>query len=346
MKILYAIQGTGNGHLSRAMEIVPLLKRKVETDVLVSGNQSSLPFSFNVDHRMNGLSFISGKNGGVDLLGTWSNLDTRRLHKEINELPISRYDLVITDFEPISAWAAKLNNVPCIELSHQAAVLNKRSPRPVNADLLGRMILSKYCPAPHRYGFHFDRYDDNIFTPVIRKAVRECTVTDEGHYTVYLPSYSDEYLHTMLERFDHINWHVFTKQSMQSCKVDNITYFPIDSENFLKSMAASSGVLCGAGFETPAEALFMRKKLMVIPMKNQFEQQCNAEALQRMGVRVIPVLKDQYLDEVSDWTRSKEYVYVEYADQTEFILDEILNTHLYGQPQSQSLKLSLSELQY
>lgn len=346
MKILYAIQGTGNGHLSRAMEIVPLLKKKVETDVLVSGNQSSLPFHFNVDHRMNGLSFISGKNGGVDLIGTWSNLDSKRLQKEINELPVHQYDLVITDFEPISAWAAKLNNVPCVELSHQAAVLNKRSPRPLNADLLGRMILSKYCPAPHRYGFHFDRYDQNIFTPVIRKAVRECKVTDEGHYTVYLPSYSDDHIHSMLERFSDINWQVFTKQIKQSCKVDNIVYHPIDPQSFLESMASSHGVLCGAGFETPAEALFLRKKLMVIPMKNQFEQQCNAEALKRMGVRVIPVLKDQYLDEITEWIRSKEYVYVEYEDQTEIILDTILNTHLYGQSQEHSINLGFPELQY
>ena len=39
MKILYAIQGTGNGHLSRSMDIVPLLKKMGEVDVLVSGTQ-------------------------------------------------------------------------------------------------------------------------------------------------------------------------------------------------------------------------------------------------------------------------------------------------------------------
>ena len=33
MKILYAIQGTGNGHLTRAKEIIPILKEK-EDDVI------------------------------------------------------------------------------------------------------------------------------------------------------------------------------------------------------------------------------------------------------------------------------------------------------------------------
>ena len=40
MKILYGIQGTGNGHLSRAEEIVPILKKMAHVDVLISGNQS------------------------------------------------------------------------------------------------------------------------------------------------------------------------------------------------------------------------------------------------------------------------------------------------------------------
>ena len=39
MKILYAIQGTGNGHLSRARDIIPILQKKGDVDILVSGTQ-------------------------------------------------------------------------------------------------------------------------------------------------------------------------------------------------------------------------------------------------------------------------------------------------------------------
>ena len=34
MKILYAIQGTGNGHVSRAREIIPVLMKKGQVDIL------------------------------------------------------------------------------------------------------------------------------------------------------------------------------------------------------------------------------------------------------------------------------------------------------------------------
>jgi predicted glycosyltransferase len=40
MKVLYAIQGTGNGHLSRAEDIVPQLRKRCQVDILVSGTQS------------------------------------------------------------------------------------------------------------------------------------------------------------------------------------------------------------------------------------------------------------------------------------------------------------------
>ena len=61
MKILYAVQGTGNGHITRAMEIIPYLEKKGELDILVSGIQSDIELPFKVKYKFNGLSFIFGK---------------------------------------------------------------------------------------------------------------------------------------------------------------------------------------------------------------------------------------------------------------------------------------------
>ncbi|MFM7329964.1 MAG: glycosyl transferase, partial [Bacteroidota bacterium] len=38
MRILYAIQGTGNGHLARAEEIIPILFSYGKVDLFVSGS--------------------------------------------------------------------------------------------------------------------------------------------------------------------------------------------------------------------------------------------------------------------------------------------------------------------
>ncbi len=45
-----------------------------------------------------------------------------------------------------------------------------------------------------KVGFHFERYDDFIRTPVIRSEIRNLKPENLGHYTVYLPAYSDEFI--------------------------------------------------------------------------------------------------------------------------------------------------------
>jgi len=66
MKILYAVQGTGNGHITRAIEIIEYLQKKGDLDILVSGIQSDIELPFKVKYKFSGLSFIFGKNGGID----------------------------------------------------------------------------------------------------------------------------------------------------------------------------------------------------------------------------------------------------------------------------------------
>jgi hypothetical protein len=57
---------------------------------------------------------------------------------------------------------------------------------------MGKFILKNYSPTTAKYGFHFSRFDDTIFTPIIRKQVRELQISNQGHYTVYLPAFDDE----------------------------------------------------------------------------------------------------------------------------------------------------------
>lgn len=327
MKILYAVQGTGNGHLSRAMDVVPCLQRRAEVDVLVSGIQADLTLPFPVKYRMHGLSFIFGKSGGVDLWKTFMSSTVRRLVQEINSLPINEYDLVINDFEPISAWACHIKDKECIGLSHQAAALDPQAPKPKEVDMMGKLIMRNYAPTSISYGFHFKPYNQRIFTPVIRQQVRQLDVSDHGHYTVYLPAYDDVRLIKHLMRFPDIRWQVFSKHNKTPFTLRNVRVQPIANDAFIKSMATASGVLCGAGFETPAESLFLEKKLLVVPMKNQYEQHLNAAALEQLGVPVIKNLKSKNDVAIESWLNSKTTAKVDYPDCTQAIIDKLLDVH-------------------
>lgn len=327
MKILYAIQGTGNGHLSRARDIIPILQQKGELDILVSGIQADVELPYPVKYKFKGLSFIFGKNGGIDLLATYRKSNLKQLYKEIKSLPIDDYDLVLNDFEPVSAWACKMKQKPCIGLSHQAAVINKKSPKPKKKDIVGKVVLNNYAPVTEAYGFHFGAYDKNIFTPVIRSQVREAKPVNKPHYTVYLPAYSDEKIIKVLGEIKNIQWQVFSKHTKKAYKEKNVHIRPINNEAFIESFITCTGVLCGAGFETPAEALYLKKKLMVIPMKGQYEQQCNAAALQTMHVPVIKSLKKKHLDSIKDWATASQQIIVNYPDTTQRIINMIIKKH-------------------
>lgn len=325
MKVLYAIQGTGNGHLSRARDIIPILENKnIKLDILVSGTQADLQIPHPVKYQFKGWSFIFGKKGGVDLWKTYLRTNSARLQKEIKSIPVRDYDLIINDFEPVSAWACKLIGKPCIGLSHQAAVLSPNTPKPEKNDPLGKLILTKYAPTTKKYGLHYKNYDETIYTPIIRQEIRNMTRTTGAHYTVYLPAYSDEKILNLLSKIRNVEWEVFSKHTHTNFFWQNIAVRKINNEAFILSMARSKGILCGAGFETPAEALHMGKKLLAIPMKGQYEQQCNAAALKAMGVPIVKSLKNKYLHKIRDWVDSDHKIEIFYPDLTDNIVDRIL----------------------
>lgn len=323
MKILYAFQGTGNVHLTRAKEIIPILQRKGEVDVLVSGNQTNLHLEVPIKFKLKGLNFVSGNKGGINFWESYKKVKVADFLKEIKSLPIEDYDVVVNDFEPVSAWAAKRKGVNVISLSHQNAVLDKASPK-YKVNIFEKLILKYYAPAKIKFGFHFQSYSSATFTPVIRQEIRYKNTSDKEHYTVYLPSYADEKIAKILSEIPIVKWHIFSKETKKLIFKKNITIYPVNEFDFIKSMASSSGVLCGAGFETPAEALYLQKKLMVIPMKNQYEQKCNALALKEMGVPVLNKLKKKKIDKILKWIQSDKVVQVNYPDNIEDILEAIL----------------------
>lgn len=345
MKILYAIQGTGNGHVTRAREIVPILKKDHELDILISGIQADVELPFEVKYRFHGLSFIFGKKGNVDIAETYRKSRLKRLMRDIKSLPVEDYDLVISDFEPVSSWACYFTGKPCISVSHQAAVLNKNAPRSRNFDPIGKAILRSYAPSTSQYGFHFKSYDKNIFTPVIRTEVRIKKPQSLGHYTVYLPAYDDARIIKILSKIENVEWQVFSKHNKQSVRHRNIWIRPINNDEFIDSMSKSTGVFCGAGFETPAEAMFLKKKLMVIPMKGQYEQQCNAAALEEMGVPVIKSLKKKHLQKIIDWVLKGELISVNYPDITETVLQDIIKIEAKARIDKMQLARNQSDFQ-
>jgi uncharacterized protein (TIGR00661 family) len=175
---------------------------------------------------------------------------------------------------------------------------------------------------------HFKKYDSNLYLPIIKEEIRTKNPTKKNFYLVYLPSFADEKIISVLFKIYNINWVIFSKHTNKKYQKGNVKVYPISSECFNNKLVECKGVLCGAGFETPSEALFLKKKLMVIPMKNQYEQQCNAASLKKMGVPVIYDLNHDMIEIIRDWTKSRKIINVNYQGSPRKVLDQILIDYL------------------
>ncbi|MBS7566577.1 glycosyl transferase [Mucilaginibacter sp. Bleaf8] len=331
MKILFGIQGTGNGHISRAREIVPLLQQYGQVDLLISGTEAEVGLSQPLAYKFHGFSFVFGTKGGVDKWQTYKRMNLRRLWRDMHNLPLAQYDLIVNDFEPVSAWACRIQKLPSVSLSHQCSFVSPKTPRPARWNY-AEWLFKYYSPTTHHIGFHFERYDDFIHTPVIRSEIRSLQPTNEGHYTVYLPAYHDKTLVKYLSQTKGANWQIFSKRQKTAYREGNIQIFPVSNEAFNRSLASCEGLLTGGGFEGPAEALYLQKKVMMIPMSDQYEQQCNALAASRLGAVVVPGINGGFVQRVNEWIADDQRIEVNFPDETAQIVDNMVKQ--YARPQA------------
>jgi uncharacterized protein (TIGR00661 family) len=324
MKIFYAVQATGNGHISRAMEVIPYLQNYGEVDVFLSGSNSTLELSMPVKYRSKGLSLFYTCNGGLNYSRVIGQLSLPRIRKEINELPVHKYDLVLNDFDCITSLACARRNVPSIHFGHQASFHSSKTPRPQKASRAGEWILKNYARGTENIGLHFQCYDDFILSPVIKKKVLTADPKDDGHITVYLPSYCLPELSHHFGRLIHFRFEIFTWEVSTPQISGNLTFRPVSSKDFSESMINCHAIICGAGFETPAEALYLGKKMMVMPIKGQYEQKCNAAALDQLGVKCFHLLDGSFGKTFEDWINNHRAVALQYDYSTGEIISLLM----------------------
>jgi len=303
VKIFYAVQATGNGHIARAIELMPYLQQYGTVDVFLSGSNSSLNINLPVRYKSKGISLHYTQKGGLDYTKMLHEFSARRVWKEAKDLPVENYDCVVIDFDSISALSCRLKKIPCIGFGHQASFQSPDTPRPWQKSIRGEWILKYYAPASTYVGLHFKQYDSFIFNPVIKDAVLKADPEDKGHITVYLPHYTDESVIKHLRMLKDFEFHLFSKKAKGVSAAQNITIIPVDNNAFNQSMLSCHGMITGAGFETPAEVLYLGKKLICLPIKGQYEQLCNAAALKDFNVPVVDAITKEFSETVKNWLK-------------------------------------------
>ena len=313
MKIFYAVQATGNGHISRAMELLPHLQQHGSVDIFLSGNNSHLALDAPVKYRSKGVSLYYNCSGGLDFWQLIRKTQPLRLKQEIKDLPVEDYDLVINDFDFITAAACAKKNIPSVNLGHQASFQSSLTPRPPGKSIAGEWILKNYAKATRYIGFHFRSYDNFIFTPVVRKDILDANPFNGNYVTVYLPSYCEPQLINIFRKFNDVRFEIFCSKTQRAKQHENISFQPIDKHLFTKSLIGCSGLITGGGFETPAEALHLGKKIMTVPITKHYEQQCNSVALGQLGVTTLRKIDREFVNSFYTWFSDDKAIRMDYS---------------------------------
>ena len=289
MRILYGIQGTGLGHLSRSLDLVVALKaRGHEVDVLVSGQPPAklwLEGGLGTVTVRKGLTFVN-RGGRIRYLETARQLDWRTLLRDVRALcsDASRFDLVVTDFEPITAWMARRADLPCVGVANQYA-FRFRVPM-AGGDPLGRLILAGFAPVACPLGLHWHHWDAPIFPPIVARDLARPAPFAETRVLVYLPYEDRDSAVRVLRRIRDFEFEFYTNVP---APVDrgNVRLHPLDREDLLWDLNGCAAVLCNAGFGLSSEALHLGKRLMVVPARRHIEQASNATALEALGLATV-----------------------------------------------------------
>ena len=299
MKLLFGVQGTGNGHISRAHAMAPeLAKVGIEVDFLFSGREPSQYFDmqrFGEYQTRRGFTFAT-EQGRINWLKTLKCLNLSELRRDINELDLSGYDAVLNDYEPITAHAAKRQKIPVIGISHQNAFRYRVPKVPFRS--VNFAIMNRLAPVDTAIGLHWDSFGESILPPIV-DPVHQCHSShSEPTVLVYLPFENLAELSHLLAKITDQQFIVYHPECVAQT-THNCEFKPLSRDGFAADLARCESVFCNAGFELPSEALSMGKRLLVKPVKGQIEQLSNAMALEQLRLGWSTRRLDREL--ISDW---------------------------------------------
>jgi uncharacterized protein (TIGR00661 family) len=329
MRILYGIQTTGRGHIVRGRALVKeLIDRGHTVHIVFSGpplKDSWIPEYFENYTHFKGLTYVV-ENGRINIPKTMKELDLIQFTQDLKKHDPTHYDLVITDYEPITSRFAKLNRITSIGIGHLYAFMHK-VPMPLVANPVHSLILRHFAPAQYPIGMHWHHFNAPILPPTIPPDVHNAATVQQDKILVYLHFEELEHIIGLCRPFTDYQFYIYYPVE-EPFDRDHIHVRPLSREGFQRDLSDAAGVISNAGFSLSSEAIHLGKKLLAKPVLHQTEQEANASALQELRLgRVMKELSSYVLER---WLADPMPVPAQYPEAFGPLADWI-STGNYGQ---------------
>lgn len=310
MNVLIGVCGLGNGHTYRQIVLVDYLISTGYRVILLVNGQSEEVFKLrsdvvciNVD-----IPFIVCKKNGMEFGETLQYLLNKNFLYEYFEtfkriddiIGNDKIQLVITDYEPISAQYSYIKNIKLITLEQQSKYLGYKTS---NLGMFGpeeeASRLRYFFPkAELRLSASFfplsndikSNYDVRLVGPIINHDVLKIKPSESNEALIYLSPFSKNndatlaWLKKVIIINSKINFNVFTSIDHQRYFSDvKASIYKFDRENFIDKLSKCSFVISNAGHQLISEAIFLEKPVFVVSF-NTYEQIYNAHMLENYGL--------------------------------------------------------------
>ncbi|MCF0042446.1 glycosyltransferase family protein [Dyadobacter fanqingshengii] len=307
MKILFLVQGEGRGHLTQAISMSQILRKaghEVAAAMVGVSPGRVIPAFFEeqvaapVFHFSAPNIVYNSQVAGIDLKATVYNLfknhaeylaGLRLINNNIEEI---KPDLIISFYETFSGLYNVLyrSKIPMICIAHQYLLLHPRFIFPKNSSINQLIInfnskLTSWLSAK-RLALSFREIESRndlkitVVPPLLRREVVNMQAVSEDFFLVYMTH------HSLSKQI--IEWHLAHPEVRLHCFWDNaevsdefvfdetLTFHRINSKKYLQMLASCKALVTTAGFESVCEAMYLGKPVMMVPVPNHFEQECNA----------------------------------------------------------------------
>jgi len=295
-RIVYGVSGEGSGHSSRAREMMTHLQEAGHSVKVVSYDQGhrNLRDDFDV-FETEGLHIESVENR-VSLVKTFTD-NLARLSNGVRKLRELRHacfkdfapDVVITDFEPMTAYLATHYGLPLVTIDNQHRMRYMAFPRAEHRKkdaLVTETVIRAMVPRPDVSlvtTFWFGEVTNErtfLFPPILRREVLALEPGRGEHVLVYFTQAFESFFEHLRacggERF-------IVYGAGRAGREGNLEFRAPSRAGFLEDLAGCKAVVATAGFTLMTEALFLRKPYLALPMRGQFEQELNALMLEETG---------------------------------------------------------------
>jgi uncharacterized protein (TIGR00661 family) len=299
MRILYGVNGEGMGHATRSQVVIDRLLERHDVRVMASGAafrhlRERLP---EVDEVF-GPTFAMGEGQ----IQRWETVvQNLRLGREqvpdavrvwMSAVREWAPDVVITDFEPLSALFARWSRTPFLAVDNISMLDRCRHDRDIiglerDDYLLAKAVTRSMVPNAVEYivtTFYqppVSRRGTTLVPPIVRPEIARADSERGAHLLVY--SSGDPELIEAL-RASGAPCLVYGMRGGATEGVDgNLEFRAPSNEGFVEALRTARAVVAGGGFSLLSEAVYLGKPVLSVPLRGQFEQLMNARYLERLG---------------------------------------------------------------